>query len=229
MSELIESIKTKIQNQFKDQEGSHDWQHILRVYNMALHLQSVEGGNREVIELAALLHDVSDHKYNGGNFDAGWQVAKQVILDFGGTEELANSAANVVKVVSFKGALVKDTDTSLEGKIVRDADRLDAIGAIGIARTFAYGGSKNQAIFLEDVPPVLHVSKEAYFNAKTHTINHFYEKLLLLTDRMETQTAKEIARERQHFMLSFLNQYFKEEGFSIEGSAFDLSSFHASE
>lgn len=229
MSELIESIKNKIQNQFKDQEGSHDWQHILRVYNMALHLQSVEGGNREVIELAALLHDVSDHKYNGGNFDAGWQVAKQVILDFGGTEELANSAANVVKVVSFKGALVKDTDTSLEGKIVRDADRLDAIGAIGIARTFAYGGSKNQAIFLEDVPPVLHVSKEAYFNAKTHTINHFYEKLLLLTERMETQTAKEIARERQHFMLSFLNQYFKEEGFSIEGSAFDLSGFHASE
>ncbi|MFM8243078.1 MAG: HD domain-containing protein [Crocinitomicaceae bacterium] len=229
MSELIESIKNKIQNQFKDQEGSHDWQHILRVYNMALRIQSVEGGNREVIELAALLHDVSDHKYNGGNFDAGWQVAKQVILDFGGTEELANSAANVVKVVSFKGALVKDTDTSLEGKIVRDADRLDAIGAIGIARTFAYGGSKNQAIFLEDVPPVLHVSKEAYFNAKTHTINHFYEKLLLLTERMETQTAKEIARERQHFMLSFLNQYFKEEGFSIEGSAFDLSGFHASE
>ncbi|MFM7666842.1 MAG: HD domain-containing protein [Bacteroidota bacterium] len=229
MSELIESIKNKIQNQFKDQEGSHDWQHILRVYNMALRIQSVEGGNREVIELAALLHDVSDHKYNGGNFDAGWQVAKQVILDFGGTEELANSAANVVKVVSFKGALVKDTDTSLEGKIVRDSDRLDAIGAIGIARTFAYGGSKNQAIFLEDVPPVLHVSKEAYFNAKTHTINHFYEKLLLLTDRMETLTAKEIARERQHFMLSFLDQYFKEEGFSIEGSAFDLSGFHASE
>ncbi|MBM3431351.1 MAG: HD domain-containing protein [Bacteroidetes bacterium] len=229
MSELIESIKNKIQNQFKDQEGSHDWQHILRVYNMALYLQSVEGGNREVIELAALLHDVSDHKYNGGNFDAGWQVAKQVILDFGATEELANSVANVVKVVSFKGALVKDTDTSLEGKIVRDADRLDAIGAIGIARTFAYGGSKNQAIFLEDVPPVLHVSKEAYFKAKTHTINHFYEKLLLLTDRMETQTAKEIARERQHFMLSFLNQYFKEEGFSIEGSAFDLSGFHTSE
>ena len=210
MSRLIEKIKVKIENQFKDQEGSHDWQHILRVYNMALHLQSVEGGNREIIELAALLHDVSDHKYNGGNFDAGWQVARQVIIDFGGTEELANSVSDVVKVVSFKGALVKDLVTSLEGKIVRDADRLDAIGAIGIARTFAYGGSKNQAIFLEDVPPVLHDSKEAYFNSKTHTVNHFYEKLLLLKDRMETQTAKEIAKIRHDRMVRFLNEFMSE-------------------
>jgi uncharacterized protein len=210
MSRLIEKIKVKIENQFKDQEGSHDWQHILRVYNMALHLQSVEGGNREIIELAALLHDVSDHKYNGGNFDAGWQVARQVIIDFGGTEELANSVSDVVKVVSFKGALVKDLVTSLEGKIVRDADRLDAIGAIGIARTFAYGGSKNQAIFLEDVPPVLHDSKEAYFNSKTHTVNHFYEKLLLLKDRMETQTAKEIAKIRHDRMVRFLNEFTSE-------------------
>lgn len=210
MSGLIEKIKIKIENQFKDQEGSHDWQHILRVYNMALHLHNVEGGNREVIELAALLHDISDHKYNGGNFDAGWQVARQVIIDFGGSEELANSVAEVVKVVSFKGALVKDSETSLEGKIVRDSDRLDAIGAIGIARTFAYGGSKNQAIYLEDIPPVLHDSKEAYFNAKTHTINHFYEKLLLLKDRMETQTAKEIAQIRHDRMIRFLDEFMSE-------------------
>ncbi|MBM3186368.1 MAG: HD domain-containing protein [Bacteroidetes bacterium] len=210
MSNLIEDIKNKIENQFKDQEGSHDWQHILRVYNMALHLQSVEGGNREVIELAALLHDVSDHKYNGGNFDAGWQVAQQIILDFGGTEELANSVSEVVKVISFKGALVEDSETSLEGKIVRDADRLDAIGAIGIARTFAYGGSKSQAIYLENIQPVLHDSKEAYYNAKTHTINHFYEKLLLLKDRMETQTAKEIAQIRHDRMVRFLDDFMSE-------------------
>ena len=210
MSNLIENIKNKIENQFKDQEGSHDWQHILRVYNMALHLHNVEGGNREIIELAALLHDISDHKYNGGNFDEGWHVARQIIIDFGGTEELANSVADVVKVVSFKGALVKDSDTSLEGKIVRDADRLDAIGSIGIARTFAYGGSKNQAIYLEDVPPVLHDSKEAYFNAKTHTINHFYEKLLLLKDRMETQTAKKIAQIRHERMIRFLDEFMSE-------------------
>lgn len=210
MSELIKKIKIKIENQFKDQEGSHDWQHILRVYNMALHLQTFEGGNREVIELAALLHDVSDHKYNGGNFDAGWQVARQEIIDFGGSEELANLVADVVKVISFKGALVENTETSLEGKIVRDADRLEAIGAIGIARTFAYGGSKNQAIYLEDVPPVLHDSKESYFNAKTHTINHFYEKLLLLKDRMETQTAKEIAQIRHDRMIRFLDDFMSE-------------------
>ena len=210
MSELIEKIKIKIEHQFKDQEGSHDWQHILRVYNMALRLQEIEGGNREIIQLAALLHDISDHKYNGGNFEEGWRVARQVIIDFGGTEELANSVSDVVKVVSFKGALVKDSDTSLEGKIVRDADRLDAIGSIGIARTFAYGGSKNQAIYLEEVPPVLHDSKEAYFNAKTHTINHFYEKLLLLKDRMETQTAKEIAQIRHDRMVRFLDEFMSE-------------------
>jgi uncharacterized protein len=210
MSNLIENIKNKIENQFKDQEGSHDWHHILRVYNMALHLHNVDGGNREIIELAALLHDVSDHKYNGGNFDEGWQVARQVIIDFGGTEELANSVSDVVKVVSFKGALVKDSETSLEGKIVRDADRLDAIGSIGIARTFAYGGSINQAIYMENVPPVLHDSKEAYFNAKTHTINHFYEKLLLLKDRMETQSAKEIAEIRHDRMIRFLEDFMSE-------------------
>jgi uncharacterized protein len=210
MSNLIENIKNKIKNQFKDQEGSHDWQHILRVYNMAMHLHNVEGGNREIIELAALLHDVSDHKYNGGNFDSGWQDARQVIIDFGGTEELANSVSDVVKVVSFKGALVEDIETSLEGKIVRDADRLDAIGAIGIARAFAYGGSINQAIYLDDVSPVLHDSKEAYFNAKTHTINHFYEKLLLLKDRMETQTAKEIAQIRHDRMIRFLDEFMSE-------------------
>jgi uncharacterized protein len=210
MSNLIENIRNQIENQFKNQEGSHDWQHILRVYNMALHLQEIEGGNREIIELAALLHDVSDHKYNGGNFDSGWQDARQVIIDFGGTEELANSVSDVVKVVSFKGALVEDIETSLEGKIVRDADRLDAIGAIGIARAFAYGGSINQAIYLDDVSPVLHDSKEAYFNAKTHTINHFYEKLLLLKDRMETQTAKEIAQIRHDRMIRFLDEFMSE-------------------
>jgi uncharacterized protein len=210
MSDLIVSIKNKIESQFKNQEGSHDWQHILRVYNMALHIQSIEGGNREVIELAALLHDVSDHKYNGGNFDEGWQVAHQIILDFGSSETLACAVSEVVKVVSFKGALVEDAETSLEGKIVRDSDRLDAIGAIGIARTFAYGGSKNQAIYLEDFPPVLHDSKEAYFHAKTHTINHFYEKLLLLKDRMETHTAKEMAVIRHQRMVQFLEEFMSE-------------------
>ncbi|MBM3418458.1 MAG: HD domain-containing protein [Bacteroidetes bacterium] len=229
MSKLIESIKNSLQNQLKTQEGSHDWQHILRVYNMALHLQSIEGGNREIVELAALLHDVSDHKYNGGNFDAGWQVARQVILDFGGTKELANGVSDVVKVISFKGALVEDSETSLEGKIVRDADRLDAIGAIGIARAFAYGGSKHRPLFNPSVLPILHQTKESYANGKSHSINHFYEKLLLLKDRMETKTAKDIARERQVFMLYFLKQYFKEEGLSIEGSAFDLSSYHVFE
>jgi uncharacterized protein len=210
MSNLIESIKNKIKSQFENQEGSHDLEHILRVYNLAVRIQSIEGGDKEVVELGALLHDISDHKYNGGDFDAGWQLAHHLILENGGSEILANKVADVVKIVSFKGALVKDEETSIEGKIVRDADRLDAIGAIGIARTFAYGGSKNQALFLENTPPVLHESKEAYFNSKTHTINHFYEKLLLLKDRMETNTAKEIALVRHNRMLQFITDFMSE-------------------
>ena len=210
MSEIVALLKDKIKNQFSDQEGSHDWQHIERVYNLAVLIQSKEGGDKEVIELAALLHDISDHKYNGGDFDAGWKVAKQMILDHGGSSALAQKVSDVVKVVSFKGALVQDEDTTLEGKIVRDADRLDAIGAIGIARTFAYGGSKNQALYLENVSPVLHDSKEAYFHSKTHTINHFYEKLLLLKDRMETTTAKELAKIRHDRMMDFLSNFMSE-------------------
>lgn len=210
MSSLIESIKKRIENQFIDQEGSHDWQHILRVYNLAVKIQSKEGGDKEIIELAALLHDISDHKYNGGDFDAGWKIAKEMILEHGGSEILADNVASVVKIISFKGAKVQDEITSLEGKIVRDADRLDAIGAIGIARTFAYGGSKNQALYLENVPPVMHDSKEAYFQAKTHTINHFHEKLLLLKNRMETKTAKEIAEVRHQRMLQFIDDFMNE-------------------
>lgn len=210
MSQLIESIKNKIKSQFENQEGSHDWEHILRVYNLAVRIQSIEGGDKEIVELAALLHDISDHKYNGGDFDAGWKVARQLVLDFGGTEELANNVSDVVQIVSFKGALIEDIETSLEGKIVRDADRLDAIGAIGIARTFAYGGSRNQALYLENIPPVMHDSKEAYLKSKTHTINHFHEKLLLLKDRMETKTAKEIAVVRHQRMLNFIDDFMNE-------------------
>ena len=210
MEKLVEKVSEYIQNKFKDSEGSHDWHHIERVWKLSKYIQQKEGGDLLVIELAALLHDVSDHKYNGGDFDAGWKIAKEMILEHGGSEILADNVASVVKIISFKGAKVQDEITSLEGKIVRDADRLDAIGAIGIARTFAYGGSKNQALYLENVPPVMHDSKEAYFQAKTHTINHFYEKLLLLKDRMETKTAKEIAEVRHQRMLQFIDDFMSE-------------------
>jgi uncharacterized protein len=207
MNVLLEKVEQHVKAQFTGQEGSHDWQHIDRVRRTALLLQQQEGGDPLVIELAALLHDISDHKYNGGDFEAGPKVVLALLSQFSCPEELAAKVASVVSVVSFKGALVTDSPTSLEGQIVRDADRLDAIGAIGIARAFAYGGSRNRALYLPEVQPTLHNSKEAYAQDQGHTINHFYEKLLLLKDRMETKSAQKLAAERHEFMLLFLKQF----------------------
>ncbi|MFM6945751.1 MAG: HD domain-containing protein [Flavobacteriales bacterium] len=207
METLLEKVEQYVKAQFIGQEGSHDWQHIDRVRRTALKLQKMEGGDALVIELAALLHDISDHKYNGGDFDAGPKMALELLQSFGCTETLATNVGAVISVVSYKGALVADSPTTLEGQIVRDADRLDAIGAIGIARAFAYGGSRNRALYLPEVLPTLHDSKESYAQDKGHTINHFYEKLLLLKDRMETQSARLLAAERHEFMLQFLKQF----------------------
>ena len=207
MNKLLEKVELHVKAQFIGQEGSHDWQHIDRVRRTALGLQKQEGGDPLVIELAALLHDISDHKYNGGDFEEGQKGVLNLLSQFDCPEELAIKVAAVVSVVSFKGALVMDSPTSLEGQIVRDADRLDAIGAIGIARAFAYGGSRNRALYLPEVQPTLHNSKEAYAQDQGHTINHFYEKLLLLKDRMETESAQKLASERHAFMLQFLKQF----------------------
>ena len=207
MKGLLQKVEQHVKAQFIAQEGSHDWQHIDRVRRTALLLQQHEGGDPLVIELAALLHDISDHKYNGGDFEAGPKEVLELLSQFTCPEELANKVAAVVSVVSFKGALVTDSPTSLEGQIVRDADRLDAIGAIGIARAFAYGGSRNRALYLPEISPTLHSSKEAYAQDQGHTINHFYEKLLLLKDRMETKSAQKLAAERHEFMLLFLKQF----------------------
>jgi uncharacterized protein len=207
MQQLLQNIEQAVKSLFEQQEGSHDWQHIDRVRRTALLLQKQEGGDAIIIELAALLHDISDHKYNGGDFEAGPQVARAILAQHQCPAPIIEQVCNVVAIVSFKGALVADQQTSLEGKIVRDADRLDAIGAIGIARAFAYGGSKNRALYIPEVAPTLHQSKEAYFQDQGHTLNHFYEKLLLLKDRMETKTACQIAEQRHQYMLDFIEQF----------------------
>ena len=177
---------------------------------MSLHIQEHEGGDKEVIQLAALLHDISDHKYNGGDFEKGKEEAYNIIINEGGTKELAHSVGLIIPQVSFKGALVEDGNISIEGRVVRDADRLDAIGAMGIARAFAYGGSRNRPLYNPDIKPVNHSSKEEYLNSKSHTINHFYEKLLLLKDRMHTKTAKKIASHRQEIMVNYLDEFYAE-------------------
>ena len=191
-------------------EGSHDWFHVERVLKISLHIHKQEGGDKEIIQLAALLHDISDHKYNGGDFEKGAQESYKIIKDHGGHEKVALKVSAIISQISYKGASVMDESISLEGRIVRDADRLDAIGAIGIARAFAYGGSKGRPLFDPKIKPVNHSSKEAYLNSKTHTINHFYEKLLLLKDRLHTDTAKQIARERQQIMIRFLDSFYTE-------------------
>ncbi|HLU87546.1 MAG TPA: HD domain-containing protein [Taishania sp.] len=210
MNELIKQIEKQIKQIFVGEATGHDWYHIDRVRKNALKLQEKEGGDRFVIELGALLHDVSDYKFNGGDEFLGGEVAKMMILENGGSNEIASQIQIIVNSISFKGANVVDKTESLEAKIIQDADRLDAIGAIGIARTFAYGGKVGNPIYDPEIPYKLHTSFEEYKMSKSTTINHFYEKLLLLGDRMHTEAAKEIANQRIAFMNDFLSQFYNE-------------------
>jgi uncharacterized protein len=206
----IQHIKQLIKEQFSGEGSGHDWYHIERVYKMACAIQEKEGGDREIVELSALLHDISDHKLNGGKLNAGGDEARKLLLELNYDPERTEKIAKIVDAVSFKGALVDDVMDSIEGKIVQDADRLDAIGAIGIARAFAYGGSRNRPMYEPDFAPELHDNFQEYASSKSHTINHFYEKLLLLKTRLHTTTAKKVGEERHAFMMSFLDQFYSE-------------------
>ncbi|MFN5149592.1 MAG: HD domain-containing protein [Flavobacteriia bacterium] len=210
MTALIERIQSYVQKQFEHEATGHDWFHIDRVHKMACFIQDKEGGNREIIEIAALLHDISDHKLNGGILNAGGQVAFDLLVENGADEKFAQQVKEIVDGVSYKGAQVPDSMRTLEGKIVQDADRLDAIGAIGIARAFAYGGNNNRPIYIPDNKPQLHETFESYVSSKSHTVNHFYEKLLLLKDRLHTETAKKIGLHRHRIMENFLQEFYNE-------------------
>ncbi|WP_107038773.1 HD domain-containing protein [Brumimicrobium mesophilum] len=212
MKEVIQVVEEKVKKKFENEGTGHDWFHIDRVRRIALAIQKKDGGDRDVIELAALLHDISDHKFNGGDFNEGARATNQIIESLNVNSKIRNEVALIVKNVSYKGSGEEDLMPSLEGRIVQDADRIDAIGAIGIARTFAYGGSIGQPIYDPSVPPKLNQTTESYINERTHTINHFYEKLLLLEDRMHTDAGKKIAAERSQFMKDFLDQFYREWG-----------------
>jgi uncharacterized protein len=210
MSQLVEIVIEKVQGIFAHDTTGHDWFHIERVLKMAEFLQSKEGGDLEIVQLAALLHDISDHKMNGGILNAGGKVAFDMLIELGYDTNKAALVKEIVDGVSYKGAHVQDSMQTLEGKIVQDADRLDAIGAIGIARAFAYGGSKNRPMYVPDFSPTMHASFEEYASSKSHTVNHFYEKLLLLEARLHTPSAKKIGKERHLFMEQFLEQFYNE-------------------
>jgi uncharacterized protein len=201
----MDKIKLRIQELFKGESSGHDYFHTLRVYNNACKIAQKEECNILLVQLAALLHDVDDIKiFNTKNYNN----AKTILQEFKYNEQIINSVIKIISEISFKG---KSTEpTTIEGKIVQDADRLDAIGAIGIARAFTYGGNKNRELYNPDIKPRLNMTEEEYRSNNGTTINHFYEKLLLLEKYMNTDTAKVIAKERTEFMNNFLKQFYKE-------------------
>lgn len=214
--QIIQQTADHIRKEFSDDSSGHDWWHIYRVWKNALAICKIEKADTFIVQLAALLHDLDDWKFNE-NGDETPLRARAWLDSLHVDSATAEAVCRIITHISYKGAGVENKMDSLEGFIVQDADRLDAIGAIGIGRAFAYGGYKNRPMYDPDSPPQMHVSFEEYKNSKSATINHFYEKLLLLKDRMNTQTAKRIAEERHNVMVKFLDQFMKEwEGKDIE-------------
>ena len=191
-------------------EGGHDWWHIYRVWKLAKHIAETENANLFVVELGALLHDIADSKFNDGNEETGPRKAREFLNSLGVDVLVISHVENIITHISFKGGNESQSFKSPELDIVQDADRLDALGAIGIARTFNYGGFKNREIYNPEIKPNLNMSKEEYKQSSAPTLNHFYEKLLLLKDRMNTQTGRQMAGERHLFMESFLDEFYKE-------------------
>ncbi|MFV0268748.1 MAG: HD domain-containing protein [Draconibacterium sp.] len=206
-NEVLKRTEDHIKELFDGEGSGHDWWHIFRVRNLALKISELEGGDRFTIEMAALLHDLDDWKLQTRNHTSRTRAwLEQMDVDAAQQEKILQ----VISEVSFKGAKVETAATSKEAKIVQDADRLDAIGAIGIARTFAYGGNKNRLMYDPNIPPVMHNSFDDYKKSTAPTINHFYEKLLLLKERLNTPAALQIANERHTFMEAFLDRFFGE-------------------
>ncbi len=207
---LIDTTIEFVKQQLKDAEGGHDWFHIERVYKNAILIAKEESCNIEVVQLGALLHDIADSKFNNGDENIGPKVAREYLHLQNISLEIVEHVIAIIENISFKGGNFKKKFNSIELQIVQDADRLDAIGAIGIARTFNYGGFKNRLLYNPEIAPNLNMTKEEYKNSVAPTLNHFYEKLLLLKDKMNTETGKKIAQERHRFMESFLAQFYAE-------------------
>ena len=208
--QIINNTILFVKNQLTHAEGGHDWFHIERVWKIARKIAEKEGGNLEIIELSALLHDIADPKFHNGDEVLALEISRGFLESENVSEDIVEQVLFIIKNISFKNRGELPENLPLELKIVQDADRLDAIGAIGIARTFNFGGFKNNLMYHPEIKPNLHQTKEEYKKSNGTTINHFYEKLLLLKDLMNTETAKKIASERHDFMLKFLDEFYKE-------------------
>lgn len=208
--EIIDKTMQYVQHELAQDSSGHDWWHIYRVWRNAINISQHEQADSFVVQLAALLHDIADWKLHDGDEDIGPRLAGEWLKKCGVDENTIVHVCAIVREVSFKGAGVGTKINTIEGMIVQDADRLDAIGAIGIGRTFTYGGHKGRPMYDPHLRPTLHASFEQYKNSHSPTINHFYEKLLLLKDLMNTNTARVIAQNRHEFMKVFLDRFYEE-------------------
>lgn len=207
---ILEKTIFYVQQELARAEGGHDWWHIHRVWKMAKHIAQQEEVDLFVVELGALLHDIADAKFHGGDESIGPRKARTFLESLAVPENTIRQVENIIRHISFKGGHEETAFSSPELAVVQDADRLDAIGAIGIARAFNYGGFKNRALYDPAIPPHLQMTREEYKASQAPTINHFYEKLLLLKDRMNTETGKSIALQRHQFMEAFLEEFYRE-------------------
>ena len=206
IQQTVEFVKRTLANA----EGGHDWWHIWRVWQLSKKIAVTEDASLFIVELGALLHDIADSKFHAGNEELGPQKAREFLSGVGVEEADIRHVENIISHISFKGGNEAQQFRSPELDIVQDADRLDAIGAIGIARTFNYGGFKNRELYNPKIKPDLNMSKVEYKQSTAPTINHFYEKLLLLKDRMNTPTGKLMAEQRHRFMETYLDEFYKE-------------------
>jgi uncharacterized protein len=208
--EIIDKTIVFVKETLKDAEAGHDWFHIERVYKTALTINAQEQGDELIVVLAALLHDIADSKFNNGDEEIGPRLAGEFLRSIHLDPAVIHHVQQIIINLSFKASFGEISFHSKELDIVQDADRLDAIGAIGIARAFTYGGYKNRVLYDPEIVPAVNQSKEEYKNTQAPTINHFYEKLLLLKDLMKTPEGLKMAKVRHNFMLAYLDQFYKE-------------------
>lgn len=208
--DLIDKTILFVKEKLENAEGGHDWFHIERVFKNAVLISKNEVCNSGIVQLGALLHDIADSKFHDGDETVGPRIAREFLESENVDEEIITHVVNIIENISFKGGNFEKKFSSIELDVVQDADRLDAIGAIGIARTFNYGGFKNRALYDPNIAPNSSMTKEEYKKNDSPTLNHFYEKLLLLKDKMNTQTGKQIAQERHRYMEGFLAQFYAE-------------------
>jgi uncharacterized protein len=212
MDTVIKNTENFVKKTLKNAETGHDWWHAFRVRNNAMYIYRNENcsANKYILELASLLHDIADSKFNNGNENAGSNLAEIFLCEQNLEKDMINKISHIISNISFSKSLGNKNKLCIEGQIIQDADRLDAIGAIGIARTFNYGGFRSRELYNPEISSIQDISKEQYKNSKSPTINHFYEKLLNLKDKMNTKTGMKLATKRHEYMMKYLETFYSE-------------------